>query len=67
MDENDSRVYHYYTLRTREECLRDKSRKFADSYFSGDKVNAMAALVESFALTDEQIMEKSKEDRKGLL
>lgn len=61
VDRHDSRVYHYIPLRTREECLRDKSRKFVDSYFSGNKAlaatNAMAALLQSFALTDEQIEE----------
>lgn len=73
VDEKDSRVYHYKPLRTREECLRDKSQKFADSYFSGNRTNAMAALVESFALTDEQIteleemLEKNKEHRRELL
>ena len=35
VDEHDSRVYHYYPLRTREECLREKSRDFVDTYFQG--------------------------------
>ncbi|MBO4997392.1 MAG: BlaI/MecI/CopY family transcriptional regulator [Lachnospira sp.] len=66
VDEQDARVYHYTPLRTMEECLRDKSRKFTDCYFSGNKMNAMAALVQSFALTDEQIeeLEKLLEERK---
>ena len=57
MDEHDSRVYHYYVQRLREECVKEKSRKFVDSYFSGNGTNAMAALLQSFALTDEQIKE----------
>ena len=66
VDEQDARVYHYTPLRTMEECLRDKSRKFTDCYFSGNKMNAMAGLVQSFALTDEQIeeLEKLLEERK---
>ena len=66
VDERDSRVYHYYVLRSREECVKEKSRKCVDSYFSGNGTNAMAALLQSFALTDEQIgeleeiLEKSK-------
>ena len=66
VDEQDAGVYHYTPLRTMEECLRDKSRKFTDCYFSGNKMNAMAALVQSFALTDEQIeeLEKLLEERK---
>lgn len=67
VDELDSRVYHYYAQKSREECVKEKSRKFVDSYFSGSGTNAMAALLQSFALTDEQItelediLEKSKD------
>ncbi|MCI9140734.1 BlaI/MecI/CopY family transcriptional regulator [bacterium 1XD42-8] len=67
VDEHDSRVYHYYVQKTREECVKEKSRKFVDSYFSGNETNAMAALLQSFTLTDEQIkelegiLEKSKD------
>jgi len=67
VDEYDSRVYHYYALRQREECVKEKSRRFVDSYFSGSGTNAMAALLQSFDLTDEQIkkleeiLEKNKE------
>ena len=43
VDEHDSRVYHYYVQRSREECVKEKSRKFVDSYFSGSGTNAMAA------------------------
>ena len=57
VDERDSRVYHYYVQKSREECVKEKSRKFVDSYFSGNGTNAMAALLHSFALTDEQIEE----------
>ena len=66
VDEHDSRVYHYYVLKPKEECVKEKSRKFADSYFSGSGTNAMMALLQSFVLTDEQIkqleeiLEKSK-------
>ncbi len=66
VDEHDSRVYHYYVLKQKEECVREKSRRFVDSYFSGSGTNAMAALLQSFDLTDEQIeeleeiLEKSK-------
>ena len=66
VDEHDSRVYHYYVLKQKEECVKEKSRKFVESYFSGSGTNAMAALLQSFDLTDEQIeelegiLEKSK-------
>ncbi|MCM1118175.1 MAG: BlaI/MecI/CopY family transcriptional regulator [bacterium] len=57
VDERDSRVYHYYAQRTREECVQEKSRRFVDSYFSGSGTNAMAALLRSLSLTDEQVKE----------
>lgn len=57
VDSNDKRIYHYFVTKSREDCLKEKSKHFTDSYFSGNKANAMAALLESFALTDEQIKE----------
>lgn len=57
VDEKDARVYHYFVRKSKEDCLKEKSQRFADSYFSGNRTNAMAALVQSFALTDEQIEE----------
>ncbi len=67
VDEHDSRVYHYYVLKQKEECVKEKSRKFVDGYFSGSGTNAMAALLQSFDLTDEQIeeLEKIIEKSKG--
>ncbi|MCM1273611.1 MAG: BlaI/MecI/CopY family transcriptional regulator [Clostridium sp.] len=57
VDEHDARVYHYYAQKSKDECVKEKSRKFVDSYFSGNGTNAMAALLQSFSLTDEQIKE----------
>ena len=34
-----------------------KSKKFADSYFSGNQATAIASLLQSIAFTDEQISE----------
>ena len=67
VDEHDSRVYHYYPLRTREECLREKSRDFIDTYFRGDSSFAVSALLKNAAFTDEQLKEleailKSRKD-----
>jgi len=67
IDEKDARVYHYYTIKTKEECLNEKSRRFVNSYFSGNRTNAVAALLQGVTLSDEQIkeleeiLEKSKE------
>ncbi len=71
VDEHDSRVYHYFVQKPREECVKEKSRRFVDSYFSGNGTNAMTALLQSFPLTDEQInelgeiLERSRERGEG--
>ena len=75
VDPADSRVYHYTPLRTRDECLKEKTKNFTDSYFSGNKTraatNAISTLLQSFDLTDEQIEEleeilrRSREQKKG--
>lgn len=57
VDENDARVYIYTPLKSREECLEEKSRRFADSYFSGNHANAAAALLKNAPLTKEQAEE----------
>ena len=67
IDEHDSRVYHYSVMKSKEECQKEKSRKFIDSYFEGSRKNAMAALLQSASLTEEQyreleeILERCKE------
>lgn len=66
-DEKDARVYHYFAVKSKEDCQKEKSRRFVDSYFSGSQTNAVAALLENVALTEEQIMELEKivENSKG--
>lgn len=57
VDEKDARVYHYYALKTRDECRKEKSQRFIDSYFSGNHTGALAAMLQSYTLTEEQIQE----------
>ena len=57
VDKYDLRVYHYSVVKPKEECQREKSRKFVDSYFEGSRKNAMAALLQSAELTQEQFQE----------
>lgn len=57
IDENDARVYHYFVEKSKEECQKEKSRKFVDSYFEGSRKNAMAALLQSAKLTEDQLQE----------
>ncbi len=57
VDEHDLRLYHYSVMKSREECQKEKSKKFVDSYFEGSKKNAMAALLQNTKLTEEQFRE----------
>lgn len=57
VDENDSRIYHYSVMKSKEQCQKEKSRKFVESYFEGSQKNAMAALLQSAKLTKDQFRE----------
>ncbi len=57
VDEHDSRVYHYSAVKSKEECQKEKSRKFVDSYFAGSRKNALAALLQDAKLSEEQFRE----------
>ena len=71
IDKKDTRVYHYFALKSKAQCLQEKSRKFAESYFSGNETGALASLIQNCDLTEEQIgeleaiLEKSKGSEKG--
>lgn len=71
VDEHDLRVYHYSVMKSKEECQKEKSRKFVDSYFEGSRTNAMAALLQNTKLTEEQyrkleeILERCREKDTG--
>ena len=57
VDAHDSRVYHYYSVKSREACLDEKSARFVNSYFKGNPLGMVAALVENRRFSDEQIDE----------
>lgn len=67
IDKKDSRIYHYFPVKTKEECIKEKSKRFIESYFAGSRVDAVAALVQTLTLTDKQIQEISEilEQSKG--
>lgn len=67
IDNKDSRIYHYFPVKTKEECLKGKSQHFIESYFSGNGADAVATLMQTLPLTEEQIREISKilEQSKG--
>ena len=57
VDKNDSRIYHYFPLKSKEECLSLKSRRFVKNYFGGDASLAVASFLKSTDITKEQLME----------
>lgn len=57
VDAHDARIYHYSALKPKEECQREKSKRFVNSYFAGSQTSAVAALLQGVSLTDEQITE----------
>ena len=57
VDEHDSRVYHYFAKRIREECLALKRKEFVNTYYRGNEARALASFIQGITLTDEQIKE----------
>ncbi len=57
VDEKDSRVYHYYALKTKEECLSEKQNQFVRNYFGGNSTLAVASFIEKSRLSREQLSE----------
>lgn len=71
VDQKDARVYHYYVVKTKEECLAEKQERFVRNYFGGNSTLAVASFIEKSNLSDEQfqeleqMVERMREDRKG--
>lgn len=57
VDEKDSRIYHYYPMKSRAECQREKYSRFIESYFAGNQLGAVAALIGSSDLSGDQVRE----------
>ena len=71
VDQKDSRVYHYYVVKSKEECLAEKQDRFVRNYFGGNSTLAVASFLEKSRLSDEQfleleqLVERMKEERGG--
>ena len=71
VDQKDSRVYHYYVVKSKEECLAEKQDRFVRNYFGGNSTLAVASFLEKSRLSDEQfleleqLVENMKEERGG--
>lgn len=57
VDTRDSRVYHYYAIRSRQECLQLKSKRFVNNYFGGNASLAVANFLKSAKISKEQLSE----------
>ncbi len=60
VDALDNRVYHYYSKKSKEECLKDKEQGFIDLYFQGNRVGAAASFLRDAELSDKDIKELKK-------
>lgn len=69
VDEKDSRMYHYYAVKSKDECLTEKQERFVKHYFGGNSTLAVASFIEKSKLSMEQLseleclVERMKEDR----
>ena len=59
VDERDARIYHYQAARSKEECLRLKSRRFVSNYFGGNAALAVASFLQSAEISKEQLQDLS--------
>ena len=59
VDERDARIYHYQAARSKEECLRLKSRRFVSNYFGGNASLAVASFLQSAEISKEQLQDLS--------
>lgn len=60
VDEHDSRVFHYYPKKTREECLKQKQNVFVETYYRGSQSGAAASFLQTAELSDKDIKELEK-------
>ena len=60
VDAHDSRVYHYFSKKTKEECLKEKQQDFINLYFNGNRVGAAASFIKDIELSDSDIKELEK-------
>ena len=58
VDEKDSRVYHYYVVKSKEECLAEKQELFVRNFFGGNSTLAVASFIENSHLSDAQFSDR---------
>lgn len=55
IDKQDARIYHYFPMKTKEECLSVKSSRFLKNYFGGNAALAAVSFLRSADVTPEQL------------
>lgn len=57
VDPDDARIYHYYAVKGKAECLSEKRERFVKNYFGGNASLAVASFLEASKLSEEQLAE----------
>ena len=57
VDPHDARIYHYYPIKSKEECLSQKSERFVNNYFGGKASLAVASFLKSAKISKEELSE----------
>lgn len=57
VDAHDARIYHYYPIKSKEQCLSLKSERFVNNYFGGKASLAVASFLKSAKLSKEELSE----------
>lgn len=57
VDVQDARIYHYYAVKGKEECLSLKSERFVNNYFGGSASLAVASFLKSADISKEELSE----------
>lgn len=57
IDAHDARIYHYYPIKSKEECLNLKSERFVNNYFGGKASLAVASFLKSADLSKAELSE----------
>lgn len=57
IDAHDTRIYHYYPIKSKEACLNLKSERFVNNYFGGNASLAVASFLKSSNISKEELSE----------
>lgn len=55
IDPKDARVYHYFPVKTKDECMQIKGKHFLKNFFNDNVPLAVASFLKSSDITEEQL------------